>query len=106
MAAFLYQICPDGSVGESWGVDEKPLVVGRGDAADIYIDDGALSRSHFLVVKEGQSVFVVDLDSQNGTWVGRQRVSGRRLHSGEVIQAGQTRFCFSEQPLEEVIAQG
>jgi two-component system, cell cycle response regulator len=98
--AFLYQIGPDGSVEESWGVGEKPLVVGRGDSADIYIDDGALSRSHFLVVREGPGFFVVDLDSQNGTWIGRQRVSGRRLHSGEVIQAGQTRFCFSERPLE------
>jgi pSer/pThr/pTyr-binding forkhead associated (FHA) protein len=98
--AFLYEILSDGTLGEFWTLGEKPAVVGRGEFADIYVEDGALSRSHFLVVREGQGFFVVDLDSQNGTWLGRERVSGRRLRSGDVIQAGQSRFCFSERTVE------
>jgi pSer/pThr/pTyr-binding forkhead associated (FHA) protein len=92
--AFLYEVLEDGSLGELWPVGEQPLVVGRGGQADICLDDGALSRSHFLVVKEAGQFFVVDLDSENGTWVGAQRVKGHKLHSGETIQAGQSKFCF------------
>ncbi len=102
--AFLYEILSDGSLGESWTLGETPVVVGRGEFAEIHVADTALSRSHFLLVREGPDFFVVDLDSQNGTWVSQKRVSGRRLRSGDVIQAGQSRFCFSERTLEGSIA--
>lgn len=101
--AFLYEIRSDGSLGESWPLGETPVVVGRGEFAEIHVPDSALSRSHFLLVREGHNFFVVDLDSQNGTWVSQKRVSGCRLRSGDVIQAGQSRFCFSERTMPDSI---
>src|SRR5271166_4183535 len=60
--AFLYHIrANDGTPTEFWPVGEKPLVVGRGDSVDAFVDDDSLSRSHFLVVREAGEYFVIDL---------------------------------------------
>ncbi|MFO1477076.1 MAG: FHA domain-containing protein [Verrucomicrobiota bacterium] len=97
--AFLYHVKQDGSQADCWVVGEKPLVLGRGDSADAYVEDDALSRSHFLIVREKQEYFLIDLHSANGVWVNGQRVTARRLGSREFIQAGDSTFCFSTEPV-------
>ena len=97
--AFLYQIKPDGLPGDHWVVADAPVVVGREEPADARVDDEALSRTHFLVVREGQDYFLVDLNSSNGTWVKGGRVSARKLQAGEIIHAGESAFCFGLAPL-------
>jgi pSer/pThr/pTyr-binding forkhead associated (FHA) protein len=94
--AVLYRINADGSQAQSWDLDEKPVVFGRGKTVDAQIRDRALSRSHFLVVREGAGFFVVDLGSRNGTWVNGKRVSAQKLHPADIIKAGDTVFCFAE----------
>jgi pSer/pThr/pTyr-binding forkhead associated (FHA) protein len=94
--AFLYCIKADGTPGERWTLDEKPLVVGRGETADAHVDDPAMSRGHFLIVREGNAFFLADLDSQNGTWVANKKMRGCKLSSGQVIRAGQSLFYFSD----------
>lgn len=96
--AFLYQIKSDGFPGEHWVVGDAPVVVGREEPADALVDDDALSRSHFLVVREGAEFFLVDLNSSNGTWVNGRPVAAHRLKSGEIICAGDSTFCFDLKP--------
>ncbi len=98
--AFLYHVNSDGTAGEHWTVTDDPLVVGRGDTADAPVNDPSLSRGHFLLVREAKAFILVDLDSQNGTWVGDKRMRGCKLSSGQVIRAGQSLFYFSEHELE------
>src|SRR5689334_6733586 len=97
--AFLSRINTDGSEGEFWEISDKPLVVGRGDRVDAFIDDDSLSRSHFLVVQEHDGFFLIDLDSRNGTWVNGQPVSAHKLTAPEMIVAGQSLFCFALTPV-------
>jgi pSer/pThr/pTyr-binding forkhead associated (FHA) protein len=92
--AFLCQIHSGGSQGEHWVVGERPLVVGRGDFADACVNDDALSRSHFLIVREASAFFLVDLDSRNGTRVNGKPVSAHKLQPNQIIQAGESVFCF------------
>jgi pSer/pThr/pTyr-binding forkhead associated (FHA) protein len=99
--AWLYRIQADGSPAECWVLEEKPLVVGRGDFADAYVEDDALSQSHFLVVREGDGFFIVDLHSRNGTRVNGNRVAAHKLHANEFILAGQSLFCFVEPAVAE-----
>lgn len=96
---FLCQIEADGSPGQWWQVGGTPLVVGRGDNADAQIDDDSLSRSHFLIVREHNEFFLVDLNSRNGTWLHGQPVAAGKLDFGETILAGQSLFRFSLDPL-------
>jgi pSer/pThr/pTyr-binding forkhead associated (FHA) protein len=74
-------------------------VVGRGDFADAYVEDDALSRSHFLIVCEGPDYVLVDLNSANGTSVDGKRVSACILHSNTRITAGASAFFFSLSPV-------
>jgi pSer/pThr/pTyr-binding forkhead associated (FHA) protein len=92
--AFLCQIHSGGSLGDHWVVGDQPLVVGRGDFADACIEDDAMSRSHFLIVREAATFFLVDLDSANGTRVNGKPVAAHKLQPNQIIQAGESLFCF------------
>ena len=100
--AFLYHIRADGTPTEFWPIGDKPVVVGRGDAVDAFVDDDSLSRSHFLVAREGADYFVIDLDSRNGILVNGERMSAHKLHPQDLISAGASFFCFSDVTLPAV----
>jgi len=96
--AFLYQIQADGSPVQHWTLKDKPLVVGRGEHADGHVEDDALSNSHFLIILQRIEYFAIDLKSSNGTWMNGSRIMAHKLQPGEVIQAGQSLFCFTDCP--------
>jgi pSer/pThr/pTyr-binding forkhead associated (FHA) protein len=96
--AFLYQIQADGSPIQHWTLGEVPLVVGRGEHADAYVEDETLSSSHFLIVHQGTEFFAIDLKSRNGTWMEGNRILAHKLQPGEVIRAGLSLFCFTDCP--------
>lgn len=65
------------------------LIVGRSDTCDIYIDDTKLSRQHFVIESDGRNLYVMDLQSRNGTTLNGIRVNSRQiLRSGDKIVAG------------------
>jgi hypothetical protein len=70
------------------------LVVGRGQDADLRIDDPGVSRRHAEIrVSAGAhrpSVSVVDLGSTNGTLVDGRRVDHAALADGAVVRVGNT----------------
>jgi len=97
---FLCRISADGTPLECWTMTDKPLVVGRGESVDAFVEDDALSRSHFMIDREGASFILVDLSSSNGTLVNGNNVTARSLHPLDVIEAGESRFCFFLYPPE------
>jgi hypothetical protein len=71
------------------------FAVGRDPRSNtLAMRDAALSAHHFKVVPDDGWFYVVDLDSTNGTYLNRHRVRAKRLHSGDVIQAGQVELEF------------
>jgi pSer/pThr/pTyr-binding forkhead associated (FHA) protein len=97
--ADLYLLTEDGAVAQRWAIGDQAAAVGRDDTADITINDDTLSRRHFMIWREGDSFLIKDLNSQNGTWVGGQRVQATKLCQNVCIAAGHTLFMFSEHPL-------
>ena len=62
-------------------------IIGRGDMADIQIENGKLSRTHSRFIIEGETLSIEDLGSKNGTHLNGIRVSGRvPLQDGDEIQ--------------------
>jgi two-component system, NtrC family, sensor kinase len=94
--ANLSLLAEDGLAAERWELGDQPLAVGRGATADVIVDDAALSRRHFLILKDAAGYLLKDLDSQNGTWVDGQPAKATRLHHHDCILAGRTLFMFSE----------
>jgi len=68
------------------------LTLGRVADNDIAVDDDTFMSSHHARIEiRPEGVWVVDLDSTNGTFVNGQRVTGdRSLRKGDRLQVGST----------------
>lgn len=79
-----------GVIGEVHALDLPVTLLGRGQEADVRIDDAGISRKHARIVREPDSRFYVeDLGSTNGTSVGETPVDGRQLLTdGDRIRLG------------------
>ena len=65
------------------------LIIGRSDTCDIYIDDTKLSRQHFVIENDNGNLYVMDLQSRNGTMLNGIRINSRQpLQSGDKITVG------------------
>ena len=58
---------------------QAPAVVGRGDDADIQVEDGRVSRHHLRITPRGAGWTVEDLDTANGTFLNGLRVGSLDL---------------------------
>jgi class 3 adenylate cyclase len=87
----------DGSLaGHRVGIGHS-LVVGRGEDADLVIDDSEISRRHAVFRRNRDAIEVEDLGSLNGTWVNGARIATcRRLSSDDVVKLGTTRLKVVE----------
>lgn len=69
---------------------DLPVVLGRGDHADVSIADHWISRVHCVVGLSSRGVYVRDLDSRHGTHVNGQPVRRAELHPGDHLDIGLT----------------
>ncbi len=63
-------------------------VLGRGQAADVRLEDASVSRSHCRIERDGMDFVLIDLGSRNGTQHNGQTVSRAVLAEGDKIQVG------------------
>ncbi len=88
------------------------LWVGRGESADVRLDwDGEVSALHAQIeVVRDECTLLDDGLSRNGSFVGEQRVDGRRrLRDGDTLRFGQTTVLFrrpGEDAPEATVAAG
>src|SRR5262245_22302314 len=69
------------------------LTVGRDAKNHIRLAERNVSRQHMRVARDGDAVFVEDLNSYNGVWVNGERIAGRfELGRGDEIRVGDFRL--------------
>ncbi len=67
----------------------RTVLIGRGRGADLQLLDPGISTRHAMVRATESGVFVMDLGSQNGTFVNQRRVDTPvRLTPGDVLRLG------------------
>jgi hypothetical protein len=74
--------------GCRYEVYAAPLTLGAADGNDVTLAETSVSRNHAVLERRGRGVEVVDLNSENGTFVNGERVSRRVLADGDVISLG------------------
>jgi class 3 adenylate cyclase len=78
------------SAGKVFLLADVPTVVGRSEEAHLLIADPWISSMHAMFERRGDEIWVVDLDSRNGTFVGDERVTEGRVIDGAVVRFGRT----------------
>jgi predicted component of type VI protein secretion system len=85
-----------GGEPRSFALGER-TTVGRDPAADVCIDDEAVSWHHLEVDVRGGVLMATDLDSRNGTALNGEPLDrSRRLRDGDVLTVGEYRLEISD----------
>ena len=66
------------------------IIVGRSKRVDVPISDRILSRKHCSIIPVESVCTIVDLKSQNGTFVNGSRIDKAELEYDDVIEIGET----------------
>jgi len=71
------------------------VVLGRGERAEIRLQDPFASSRHARVFIQGNILVVEDLDSTNGTYLNEELLeTPRPLHPGDRLRIGDSEFTF------------
>lgn len=65
----------------------REYLIGRGPACDLVLDDREVSREHVKLMRRGYAVYVQDLSSTRGSWLGRAAV-----YTGSTIEWSRPRM--------------
>ena len=72
-------------------------VMGRGDQAEIRLEDPFASSRHAKLTPQGGIVVIEDLGSTNGTYLNEELLSGPQpLHQGDRVRIGDSEFTFAD----------
>jgi pSer/pThr/pTyr-binding forkhead associated (FHA) protein len=71
------------------------LIIGRQNTNDIVIDNLAVSFLHSKVESIGNEFLLIDLNSENGSFVNDKRINAHWLKDGDVITIGKHSLLFS-----------
>jgi hypothetical protein len=72
-------------------------VLGRGDQAEIRLDDPFASSRHARLTRQGGVVVLEDLGSTNGTYLNEELLAGPApLHPGDRVRIGDSEFTYME----------
>ncbi|MBB74432.1 MAG: sigma-54-dependent Fis family transcriptional regulator [Planctomycetaceae bacterium] len=72
------------------------LVLGRGADCGIVLIAASISRTHARIYRDAEGWWVVDNDSQNGTFLDGHKVAKARLSCGSRIRIGEVEFQFAD----------
>ena len=92
MSDLILEVVEGPDAGRQMPVD-RPIVIGRGDDADLRLADDEVSRRHARVAPEDGGAVVEDLGSANGTFVNENELSGTaraRVVAGDELLVGVT----------------
>jgi hypothetical protein len=80
--------------GSAYDLSEG-AVLGRGDTADIRLEDTFASSQHARLIPQGDVIVLEDLGSTNGTYLNGEPLRGPQpLHVGDSIRIGDSEFTF------------
>ena len=87
---------PGHTAGMEYEVGEG-AVLGRGDQAEIRLEDPFASSRHARLVRQGGAIVLEDMGSTNGTYLNEELLSGPQpLHPGDRVRIGDSEFTFLE----------
>jgi hypothetical protein len=86
--------------GHSPGMEyelQDGAVLGRGEQAEIRLEDPFASSRHARIVRQGGVMVLEDLGSTNGTYLNEEVLGGPTpLHPGDRVRIGDSEFTYAD----------
>lgn len=98
---FRLTVTLGGDVVERFEFDQDRVIIGRGAEADARIDNLGVSRAHAEIRREGAIYRLVDLKSNNGTFIDGRRIQNHNLNDGDEITIGKYCISFSQGAIDD-----
>ncbi len=83
-------------LGLEWSFKKAEITIGRAAENDIDFTDIAVSRTHARIVREGETFFLTDLGTDNGTFLNGVKIEHEALSSGDELIVGARTLRFVE----------
>jgi adenylate cyclase len=95
--------------GTVFFLPDVPTVLGRSAECQVQIADPWISSMHAMFEKRGTELWLVDLESRNGTWVNEHKVREAPLAPGYRLRFGKTEVELREgltpRPLQPLLSE-
>lgn len=83
------------ALGKRYLFDDTEISLGRSPSADIYLNEGSVSRTHAVFLVTDQKVTIEDKGSSNGTFINEQKItSAHPLKDQDMIRVGSILLKF------------
>ncbi len=83
------------NAGSTFLLASDVTTIGRNTDSHVFLDDITVSRRHATIERrDGDSFFVKDAGSLNGTYVNGEQVDETKLASGDEVQIGMFKLIF------------
>jgi pSer/pThr/pTyr-binding forkhead associated (FHA) protein len=76
-------------------IQSLPITIGRGEDADICVNDDWASRHNCRLIEKDGQLWVSDLKSSNGTRLNGKSIDEHKVASGDELTIGITTFKIS-----------
>ncbi len=91
----IVERAPGHTAGMEYDLDQG-AVLGRGEQAEIRLEDPFASSRHARVVRQGGVMVIEDLGSTNGTYLNEEVLGGPTpLHPGDRVRIGDSEFTYA-----------
>ena len=78
----------NGNELHSYSFTESEILIGRSAECDVLLDNLGVSRTHAKILRQGNSLQIVDLNSGNGTFLNGKWVNGATVSAGDTVGIG------------------
>ncbi len=81
-------------------LDKDLITIGRKPTNDVCIDNTAVSGNHARIIYEEGRFYIEDIESLNGTFVNKQRISKVELNDNDNIVIGKHTLAFISKKID------
>jgi hypothetical protein len=94
---YSYFLIPVSQPTVKYYLTKTATVLGRDASSDLVIDDVNISSRHCILDIQSRGLFVLDLDSTNGTYVNGTLIRDGYVNHGEVLELGAYRLTVNRE---------
>jgi pSer/pThr/pTyr-binding forkhead associated (FHA) protein len=96
-SAFRYFLVPQDRLMEKIYLTKTSTVMGRDKTSDIVIDNSDVSWRHCLLDIQARGIYVLDLDSSNGTYLNGNLIREGYINPGDRLELGPCPFVLNRE---------